>query len=153
MTEQPKIIMGRPDFADKEFGKTYAKRFPPYVYGKVGHARLVHKVARLVMRWYDIGMIERPGDCLVRRDSPKISYETVCGMNFFADYLYPTQRKRYGTRPRSTLCTIPAPDAVLCGRCQGELPAFSKKNKKTTVTQEQAKLRIGCIASGTEEEK
>src|SRR5262245_45458642 len=92
----------------------------------------MHEIAHVEFRWYDVGP---GGHSLIRRAHPSIHITTYCGQMFVL-------RHRNG-QPRSTMCEIPNPDAVLCGRCQGEGPIFGK-NGKGNVTKSEAKARLGC---------
>jgi hypothetical protein len=106
----PIIIEGRPDFADPMFGKTVLKRFPPYVYSPRG--LLIHRVERAEAWWYD-----HQCDRLIRRQSPVLLAYCFCGMSF---------RIEAG---RGKTCAVPSPEAVICGKCQGERATFAWKDK------------------------
>lgn len=125
------VIEGRPDFEDHNFGVTRAKRHPKYVYG-TAFGSLLHKVAYIQMRWWspDYGR-------LVRRKAPRLLISTICGQTFFVGAMK-------NGKPRSTMCELPKPDAVLCGRCHGEGPTFGK-NSNAGVTKREAKARLGCV--------
>lgn len=125
------IIQGRPDFENHTFGVTRAKRHPKYVYGNV-FGCLVHEIAYVEFRWYDVGP---GGHSLIRRAHPKISITTRCQQVFLL--------RNSNGRPRSTMCEIPNPDAVLCGRCQSKGPIFGKNGSGNT-TKSAAKVRLGC---------
>ncbi|MEZ2347391.1 hypothetical protein [Terriglobus sp. RCC_193] len=126
------IILGRPDFRDPAFGWTNAKSFPPYVHGTGGNAHLMHRTAGVKMYWY-----RATYDSLIRLDSPeRMIAETVCGMSFFLH------------SKRGRTCTLPQRDAVLCGRCHGSTPTFSRKYPQP-VTPEEARLRLGCAMEGS----
>jgi len=123
-------IDGRPDFGNWEFGVTHAKHALPYVHSTWRNACLVHKVADVRMRWYDA-----KGSWLQRRDTPSVIAETVCGQFVFLG----TDNRRL----RGKMCKIPDPNAVLCGRCHGELPTFSAK-RKWRIKKRWAKDHLGC---------
>ena len=126
---EDKIIRGRPDFGNPGFGHTEAKKSPKYVYSP-RQGMLVHKVAKTSMAWYRVGP---PGDHLIRLDSPRIVYFTICGQMCFPG------------KARSVTCAVPDPNAVLCGRCHGEGPVFPK-NRPWKVTKREAHDRLGCVA-------
>ena len=132
------IIKGRPDMEDRQFGKTRAKRHPKYVYGTAS-GLLMHEVAYVELHWYDFGP---GGHSLIRRDSPRITITTCCGQLFHAQPRHWNRPNRDG-KPRATICDVPNPDAVLCGRCRGEGPVFGK-NGTGNVTKREAKDRLGC---------
>jgi hypothetical protein len=124
-------IPGRPDFDDHEFGKTYAKKFPQYVYSPKGY--LIHKVASVMLRWWDGNY-----DHMVRLRNPVIIAETVCGMSKFI--------KQSG-RIKGQFCAIPKPDAVLCKKCFGEASAtFPRRDATSKERARLAKVKLGCIA-------
>lgn len=126
------IIQGRPDFTDRNFGVTRAKRHAKYVYSNL-NGLLLHKIAHVQLRWYDAG-----GDHLIRRETPHASITTICGQTFFGG------KTRRGGKVRATMCELPKPDAVLCGRCHGEGPVFGK-DSTPGVTKQEAKTRLGCV--------
>jgi hypothetical protein len=126
------IVEGRPDFENHKFGVTRAKRHPKYVYGNA-QGLLMHEIAYVEFRWYEVGP---GGHSLIRLAHPKISVTTRCGQVFF----YRCQNGK----PKSTMCEMPNPGAVLCGRCQGKGPVFGK-NGSGGVTKSAAKVRLGCI--------
>lgn len=127
------IVKGRPDFADHDFGKTRLKKFPPYVYSRLG-GMLVHRVREVIAHWYEP---DRPhGHNLIRLAAPHLTYVTNCGQTF------------YGGAPRarrSQTCVIPAPDAVMCGRCEGTGAVFGRALRERKVKRSDARRRIGCI--------
>ena len=125
------VVLGRPDFADRSFGVTQLKRFPPYVYSLLG-GMLVHKVESVEARWYKPQM-----NHLERLSSPALIIRAVCGQVFYAG-----QGCR---RERSRSCALPRPDAVLCGRCHGTGPVFGRGLAERAVTRREAKQRLGCI--------
>lgn len=129
---KPLIIEGRPDFGNKNFGKTRLKRHPKYVYGTTGFAALVHKIHFVQLRWWEVG---GKGEYLIRLDKPHATATTVCGQNF------------YLRDKMANVCAMPKSDAVLCGRCHGEGPVFGR-NGKGTVTRREAHGRLGCVAEG-----
>lgn len=128
------LIRGRPDFGNPDFGKTLLKRFPPYVYSRLG-GMLIHRVLRVEAQWYQAVY---PGDALERLPCPRLTFVAVCGQSFYA-----------GAGPRSgrsQACAIPKPGAVLCGRCSGTGPVFGKGLAERDVKRRDARARIGCVA-------
>ena len=125
------IFEGRPDFENHKFGRTRAKRHPKYVYGNA-NGLLMHEIGYVEFCWYEV---LPPGHCLIRLDHPRINIHTCCGQMFFLWH-------RNG-QPRSTMCEIPEPHAVLCGRCQGKGPVFGKDGN-WIVTKKEAKARLAC---------
>lgn len=132
----PLIVPGRPDFADKSFGITKAKRHVKYVYSNDANGCLIHKVREVTFHWY-----EAKGDYLERRQAPHICIKTICSQVFFA-------HNRKGKRA-ATMCEIPSPDAVLCGRCHGEPPVFTK-GKSHAEEKRAARARLGCVMEVTQ---
>jgi hypothetical protein len=134
--EHATVVRGRPDFQNHGFGVTLAKRYPPYVFSIRGVSCLVHKVARVELQWYRVG--KSGGSCLVRMKRPVQIAHTVCG---FTTWLM-------GDTSRT--CHIPNPDAVLCGRCHGELPSFGKHGAATKagLKRQVAHVRLGCVVKG-----
>jgi hypothetical protein len=136
------IIHGRPDMEDRNFGCTQAKRHPRYVYSTDANGCLVHLVRAVNFRWYDIG--GTCGEYLVRRNSPTVNITTKCGQLFHVV-------KHYGKKRRdgagAMMCELPNPDAVLCGRCQGDAASF-RKTKDAYKERQSAKLKLGCMVEG-----
>lgn len=130
--DQPRTE-GRPDFADKNFGMTELKRFPPYVYSLMG-GMLVHRVLRVQAWWYAPA---RPnGDYLERLASPRLTIYTACGQMFYAGL---------GREKRARACALPKPGAVACGRCNGTGPVFGRGLAEVDVRRRDARKRIGCV--------
>jgi hypothetical protein len=119
---------GRPDFKDESFGKTEAKKHLPYVHSTSHNACLIHKVSRVVIRWYSGHY-----DYMKRLESPSMYAECVCGQTVFLN----------NGRRSGKMCETPDPNAVLCGRCHGELPTFSKR-RKMRIKKQWAKDHLGC---------
>lgn len=121
-----------PRWGKEEREYTLAKRTPKYIYGASGNSCLIHKVREVRMRWWECG----PGGFyLVRRQSPRMYAECMCGMSF---------RVEAGV---SVTCDLPRPDAVLCGRCHGDGVNFPR-GKNPKIPRNLAKVRLGCIAKG-----
>jgi hypothetical protein len=99
---------------------TYATRFPPYVFSTSGNGKLVHRVARLQLRWY-WWVYEEGKTRLARQQRPHAIAECACGQVFHLG-------ERHGTPTRVQLCAQPNPGAQLCGRCQGEPPPFGRRS-------------------------
>jgi hypothetical protein len=129
------VVNGRPDLADLMFGVTHAKKFPPYVFSVRGPAALVHKIASVELRWYRVC---NHGHALMKLNRPTMIAKLVCGGSRFL----------IGEATRT--CHIPKPDAVLCGRCHGELASFGKNGPaiKAGITREVAKVKLGCVVNG-----
>jgi hypothetical protein len=129
-------VMGRPDHncylpEEKQWWWTEAKTFKPLVHGSSHNCCLVHKVARVKLRWYD-GYYSY----MRRRDHPCAIAETVCGQYFFLNV----------PKKGAKMCELPAPDAVQCGRCNGELPTFSKR-RKVQIKRQWAKDHLACVVT------
>jgi hypothetical protein len=120
----------RPDVWTRIPEPTRAKKFPRYVHGKVGMAMLLHKIEYVNLKWYGYGRHE-----FVRLKSPSLIAHTVCGAIF---HLAPG---------RAGVCELPAPDAVLCGRCHGTGTIWGH-GKTPTVTKRYAKDHLGCVVQG-----
>lgn len=129
----PVVINGRPDFQDHDFGVTSAKKFPPYVFSVSKNAALIHKVVSVEMRWYAPNYHN-----LVRLKRPRMIANTACG------------EFRFLSGDKTRTCLVPAPDALLCGRCHGEVATFGKKGKATQlgITRQQANVKLGCVVKG-----
>jgi hypothetical protein len=112
-------------------GGIKAKKHPKYVYGRVGLASLIHKVAYVNMQWY-----ESSYTVFYRLKSPILTAHTVCGNMW-----------RIGTAGRGNVCEVPRPDSILCAMCHGEGRNFGKHGKNT-VTKRQAKDHLGCVVQG-----
>jgi len=126
---RPEIdIPGRPDFQDHNFGKMRAKKFLPYVHSTTHNACLIHKVAYVTLHWY-----QGHYSYMRRLENPIIIAETVCGCSRFVN----------NGEKSAKMCEIPDPKAVLCGRCFGELPTFSKR-RKVRIKKRWAKDHLGC---------
>lgn len=133
------LIPGRPDLGcgrNSDFGKTYLKRFPPYVYSLLG-GMLVHRVLRVEAQWYRAATIKEPGDALERLQSPRLTIEAVCGYSFYAGPHLKQERAR--------ACSVPKPDAVLCGRCVGTGPVFGRGLAELAVRRSEARRLVGCL--------
>ena len=103
----------------------YAKKFLPYVHSTGHNAMLIHKVASVRMFWGDDSKLT-------------MIAETVCGMSKILAHHY--------NKPgevKAKMCEIPDPSAVLCGRCHGELPTFSKR-RTIRIKKRWAKDHLGC---------
>ena len=126
---------GRPDFADHEWGVTYAKDYPTFVYSLGRNGQLIHRVSLVSIRWWR-GSYDR----MIRLRKPRIIAETVCGMSKFI------QTESSKNRMRASFCEIPKPDAVICRRCMGEaLSTFPRKDPNSKERQKMAKIALGCV--------
>lgn len=155
MAEWPETIevngelrtVGRPDFrgGGMEWATTRAKRHPKYVYG-TKQGLLLHEIAKMELQWWQLS---GNGHYWRRVKSPRVYYTTKCGMNFFGpDPESPYKKDANG---KATVCELPKPDAVLCGRCKGEPPIFAKGSqpKPGGPTRQEARARIGCVVNAT----
>jgi hypothetical protein len=108
-----------------------AKRHPKYVHGKMGMAMMLHKVAYVEMRWW-----ESDYSVFRRLVNPILCARTICGA------YWRLEAGKAGT------CSIPKPDAVLCGVCVGEGRRWPRGENNPAVTKRQAKDRLGCVVEG-----
>lgn len=132
------IVPGRPDLAwyrsreGKQPFVTRAKKFPKYVFGNRGNAALVHTIAYVKLNWT---RVDDTGSNLIKLNAPIMIATTICGTSF-----------RLSAKSGVT-CEIPKPDAVMCGRCNGQMPPFSKRNPNR-LDIKAAKKALGCIVEG-----
>ena len=137
--ESAEVIHGRPDFnRSHRFGVTEAKKYPPFVFSVRGASCLVHKVVSVEMHWYRVGTINHGGDCLVKMKRPVMFAQTACSVSFRLE----------GSRTRT--CHIPNPDALLCGRCHGDVATFGKNGAgtKAGIKRQEAHVKLGCVVMG-----
>lgn len=121
-------------------GRTFAKTFPPYVFSRRG--ALLHKLVEVELHWYQ-PVSNAPN---ARLEKPKALGRTACGMTFFLAYGGDTKKRAHGQT-----CVLPKPDAVLCGRCNGDQPTFRRgPNRTPAVTWRDAKAKLGCVAPEAE---
>ena len=109
----------------------YAKKFLPYVYSTGSNGALIHKVERVQIFW-DVKDGQR------NQGKPAVIAETVCGMSKIIGHYYANPGET-----RAMMCEIPDPSAVLCGRCLGELPTFSKRRSER-IAKKWAHDHLGC---------
>ena len=128
---------GRPDFGGANWGIQKAKKFLPYVHSTTANSTLIHKVAVVNIRWY-----QGWNSYMKRLEHPVVIAETVCGMSKFVSYAGKHSRLQSAAK----MCIIPDPAAVLCGRCHGELPTFSK-HRKLRIKKRWAKDHLGCVGT------
>lgn len=130
------IIEGRPDFGNFHFGVTVATSHPPYVFGVKNGSALVHKIAKVELHWYAI--VGPNGGQLVRVNKPLMIATIVCGGS------------RFLTATRSRTCMVPAPDALLCGRCHGEPASFGPDGtaRRLGISRIEAGVKLGCVVNG-----
>lgn len=124
------IIQGRPDLGNHSFGRTHAKRFPPYVYSTDANGCLVHQVKSVEFGWYDV----ETRDSLRRLQNPRVVIMTKCNQMFF-----PKNRHR-GT---AAVCELPNADALRCGRCEGRAATFRKNGDYAE--RKKAHEKLGCL--------
>lgn len=126
------FIDGRPDFQTRGFGITRATPRAEYVFTKRG--MLVHRIKYMELHWYDVVDRKKLG----RRRSPRISYQTVCGVSLHAT--------SYTEQP--SMCARVAPDAELCRSCLGQGRNFKRRNRKVSLsgrTIEELRAAKRCI--------
>jgi hypothetical protein len=132
------VIPGRPDLAwyssrqGKQPFMSRAKKFPKYVHGVCGNSALIHTIAYVNLRWY---RLDSGGNNLILVNEPIMRATCICGTSF-----------RLSAKSGVT-CEIPKPDAVMCGRCNGQMPPFSKRNPNR-LDIKAAKKALGCIVEG-----
>lgn len=124
----PEVRAPRWGAEEREF--TLAKKHAPYVFSTSRGAALIHKVNRVELRWWDTG---GGGEYLVRLAAPRITAIANCGVWFHLN------------STRAKVCTVPAPDAVLCAMCHGEGRNFPR-GREHKVSRELARIRKSCIA-------
>lgn len=127
-------VIDRDSVHERTFGVSKARRHPAYVYSTNKNACLMHKIASVTIHWYAIVGMSRLG----RLKQPAMIAQTVCSMNFAL------------TAERTRTCTIPEPDAVLCGRCHGEPHTFGKHGRgtKNGWDKRAARVKLGCEVAG-----
>lgn len=124
------VVDDRPDFrGDRKWGITEAKKFHPFVYSANKNGALVHKTRRVMYHWW-AGVNHQ----MVRRKRPLIIAETMCAQSFFLE------------SGRAVVCKVPAPGAVLCGRCHGTGSTFRKTGD--WAARQAARARLGCMPEG-----
>lgn len=130
-------VMGRPDFRNHSFGKTEIEKHPKYIYSSSMNGMLIHKVSYVEAHWYEVA---DGGEKLLRLESPKLIGVSVCGQHFFIHL----PRAKRNQKFRAAMCEIPKPDAVMCGRCHGEVATFGKRGNPPC-SKEMARIRKGCL--------
>lgn len=139
LDENAAIIDGRPDFAyyarRDVFGMTLASKYPPFVFSTRGVSCLVHKVARVELHWY---AVVRGGHALAKLKRPVMFAVTNCGTSFRLEC------------DRSRMCQLPDPDAMPCGRCNGDVAPFGKYGPATKagIKRSEAHVKLGCVVKG-----
>jgi hypothetical protein len=133
--EYAEVLHDRRDFYDRGFGVMTATKHPPFVFSTRGASGLIHKVSRVTMHWWRIG---RGGHALVKLKRPVMIAETNCTMSFRLE----------GEKART--CWIPNPDALLCGRCHGDVATFGKHGAATKagIRRTEAHVKLGCVVTG-----
>ncbi len=131
--EHAPVIM-RNSVNERTFGITLAKKHPPYVFAIRGCSCLVHKIARVELHWYRIASAGR----LVRQRRPMAVAHTPCGFFIHLE----------ADRARS--CLLPSPDAISCGRCNGDVAPFGKHGfaTKAGMKRQEAHVKLGCVVNG-----
>jgi len=128
------IIDGRPDLdCNFNWGKTRAKKHPPYVFSVVSSAALVHKIAWIDLWWWEL--IDG-GNRMARVNKPKATAHSVCGYTFFLE------------AAKTRTCIVPNPDALMCGRCHGELPPLGRNGHARHIPRAELHVKLGCVVNG-----
>ena len=125
-------VIDRDSVNDRTFGVTRAKRHPAYVHSVNRNACLMHKVAYVEIQHY---ALIAGGHKMGRLKQPAMMAHTVCGYCFSL------------TPERSRTCAVPLPNAVLCGRCHGQLPTF-RRDVTSTAAKREARVKLGCEVAG-----
>lgn len=125
-------IMGRPDHncvlpLAEQFWHKRAKSSLPYVHSIGANSCLIHKVAYVDIHWYSGHY-----SYMQRLDKPFVLVHTVCQFSVSLT-----------GRMAGKVCELPDPNAILCGRCHGELPTFSPQ-RKIKIKKQWAKDHLGC---------
>ena len=125
-------VIDRSSVNERLFGVTTAKRHPTYVFGVNKNSCLMHKIANVEIQHY---ALIADGSKMGRLKQPAMIAHTRCGYSFAL------------TPERSRTCAVPLPDAVLCGRCHGQLPTFRRSvaSKDAKVA---ARVKLGCEVAG-----
>lgn len=128
-------IIERRSVDDRTFGVSTTRRHPAYVYSVNKNAALIHKVREVEIHWY---ALIGGGSQMGRLKQPAMIAHTVCG------------NSKALTPERTRTCHIPAPDALLCGRCHGEPATFGKHGAATKagVKRRDANVKLGCVVNG-----
>lgn len=129
-------LVARRSVDERTFGVSKAKRYPAYVYAINRNAGLMHRVVDVELHWY--AFVGPGASQLGRLKQPAAIATTACGTSF------PLVSRRTRT------CTVPEPDALLCGRCHGELATFGKHGAATKagITRQAAHVKLGCVVAG-----
>jgi len=128
-------VVERP-FGDRDsFGPLLAQRFPPFVFSIRGASCLIHRVQRVEVHWWRIA---GHGHLLAKLKRPVLIAITICGSHF----------RLCGDIART--CHVPNPDAIPCGRCNGEVAPFGKHGSATKagLKRQVAHVRLGCVVKG-----
>lgn len=133
--ENAEPIYGRPDQGRLGFGVTLAKKHPPFVFSIRGVSCLVHKIARVELHWWRVA---GHGEKLVKMKRPVMFAITNCSCHF------ELQAKS------SRTCHVPSPEAMPCGRCNGEIAPFGKHGHATKagIRRQDAHVKLGCVVQG-----
>lgn len=124
-------LIDRDKVNERSFGVTTAKRHPNYVFSINKNACLMHKIAEVEIHHYATLNHHKLG----RLKQPAMIAHTVCGAT------------RILTAKHSRTCTVPLPDAVLCGRCHGQ-PATFRRSVASTDAKRAARVKLGCEVAG-----
>jgi hypothetical protein len=129
--DQSADVIDRDAVNERTFGVTTARRHPTYVYSVNKNACLMHKIASVEIHHYATLNMSKLG----RLKQPAMIAHTVCGV------------ARLLTPKHSRTCTVPLPDAVLCGRCHGKPPTF-RRSVASTNAKKEARVKLGCEVAG-----
>ena len=124
-------VVDRDSVNERTFGVTRAKRHPNYIYSVNKNACLMHKIASVEIHHYATLSMSKLG----RLKQPAMIAHTVCGVS------------RTLNAKHSRTCTVPLPDAVLCGRCHGK-PATFGRSAASTPDKKAARVKLGCVVAG-----
>lgn len=127
--------VSRPMSGDDRYGPMEATRFPPFVFSIRGASCLIHTIARVEIHWWRIA---GHGHLLAKLKKPVLIAQTVCCTSFRLD----------GDIART--CHVPNPDAIPCGRCNGDVAPFGKHGHATKagLKRQVAHIRLGCVVKG-----
>jgi hypothetical protein len=125
-------VVDRDSVNERRFGVSIAKRHPNYVFSVNKNACLMHKIGEVEIQHY---AFIAGGSKLGRLKQPAMIAHTVCGASFAL------------TPERSRTCAVPLPDAVLCGRCHGQLPTF-RRSVASKAAKIAARVKLGCEVAG-----
>jgi hypothetical protein len=135
MMRMPPSFTGAPILEITISARHARRKYPPYVFSTRGVSCLVHKIAWVELHWWRVA---GGGEKLVKLKRPVMIAQTVCSMSF----------RLQGDRSRT--CLLPNPDALLCGRCHGDVATFGKDGPATKAgtKRSEAHVKLGCVVQG-----